>query len=126
MLLKTAMRRRDKRKRTKRRADQEVINTVRVRVGLRDLDCRFPLDARRRWPCDGFAEWAHRTPFRRSRTMGLPPEERHTTQGSMMLCTAHHRLYDTFQVYDQPTDLDAGANGPLRWYTADGDYLGEG
>lgn len=45
--------------------------------------------------CDGKSEWAHLGDKKRFKTRGLPPEERHTTAGSLMLCAKHHRMYDT-------------------------------
>jgi predicted nucleic acid-binding protein len=45
--------------------------------------------------------------------MGLPPEERHCTRGSMMLCRLHHVLYDGKYV------RLSGAVGELEIVTTD-------
>lgn len=45
-------------------------------------------------PCEGALQWAHYGDWRRFKTVGKPPEERHTTKGSLGLCDRHHDLYD--------------------------------
>jgi hypothetical protein len=107
--------------------DVEVRKNVRAEVMRRDTSCRFPRESRSFWPCDVMRprEWAHRTGWRRARTAGKPPEERHQTQGSFALCGSHHDAYDEFQIQEEAVDPGRGADGPLRWYTADGEFLGE-
>jgi hypothetical protein len=59
--------------------------------------------------CEGRSEWAHLGDQKRFKTRGKPPEERHTTAGSLMLCRFHHRAYDTGRLRIIGTD----ANHPL-------------
>lgn len=72
-------------------------------------------------PCDGPSEWAHLNEHRRCHTRGLPPEQRHTIEGTAMLCKRHHMLYDgqilgarSERLYIEPL-TDQGAEGPLRF-----------
>ncbi len=44
--------------------------------------------------CNGRSEWAHFGKQKRARTRGMTAEARHTTAGSLMLCTAAHEDYD--------------------------------
>jgi hypothetical protein len=67
-----------------------------------------------RLACDGASEWAHLEDKRRFKTVGMEPEERHTTGGSLMLCKSHHVAYDRHRI--KITILSrAGADGPLRF-----------
>lgn len=141
------MRRRDKRKRVTRRdataalafpkvqgrdhavePERFVIRRVRDLVAARDGECRFPIAARWMMPCNyaptGEPQWAHRRSWRRARTVGQAPAARHSTQGSMLLCPAHHRAYDDGDIFDVATDTECGADKTLRWYTKLGEFLG--
>lgn len=77
------------------RLESKVAQAVRALVSLRDGDCRIgpPL-----WPmfgeCRGSSEWAHLNDCRRFRTRGMAPAQRHSTEGSLMLCTSHHNRLD--------------------------------
>ena len=44
--------------------------------------------------CSGPSQWAHLGEKKRFKTRGQAPEVRHTTAGSLMLCTKHHDDYD--------------------------------
>lgn len=68
--------------------------------------------------CKGPSEWAHFAGHRRSQTRGLPPEQRHDTRFSGMLCRKHHRdeeagrwrvVYRTAQYADGPIDWEQAA-----------------
>jgi hypothetical protein len=72
------------------RIETKVAMAVRALVSLRDGDCRLSCLG----DCRGESEWAHLGKFRRFATRGMTPEQRHTTEGSIMLCTAHHDRYD--------------------------------
>jgi hypothetical protein len=87
--------------RNKRHA-AKVVQDVRAQVAARDGYCRLHWlhDGTRRalarifGACSGPSEWCHFGKHKRARTRGKPPEERHHTQGSLMLCVFHHDAYD--------------------------------
>lgn len=91
--------------------DATVIKRVRAACVLRDGYCRLrPLLGA--YDCAGASEWAHFGPWKRWKTSGHDAEFRHCTQGSLMLCTRHHLLYDgKFLRFrnqtDQPILIDA-------------------
>jgi hypothetical protein len=99
-----------------RAAEQRVLRAVRAAVMARDGGtCRasgtalgIGLGA-----CEGPLELAHLAAWRRSRTRGQPPEQRHTRTGAISLCHAHHVAYDAhrFDILLGPT----GADGPVGW-----------
>lgn len=99
------------------RHEARVVKRVRARCVERDGSCR--LSILRQTPtcqldeCDGPSEWAHLEGHRRFETRGKPPEERHTTAGTAMLCQWHHDAYDAHEFDIVPT-TDRGADGPLR------------
>ena len=70
--------------------------------------------------CSGPAAWAHMHQKRRSKTMGMPPEVRHTTKESLMLCARHHDQYDNKvkpRLYITALTR-RGADGPLKFRRA--------
>src|SRR3990167_1855659 len=83
------------RKRIKGRKDRresQVKQQVRALCVARDGDCRM---AGISWHvCGGASEWAHLGDKKRARTRGMKPEIRHTTDGSLMLCTTAHQDND--------------------------------
>lgn len=101
----------------KKRKDDAVATKVREEVSLRDGYCRYGYDispGRRFSRCDGPSEWAHFGEHGRFKTLGMAPEERHTTAGSLMLCRFHHReLHLARLVIVAKTDR--GCDGPLRY-----------
>ena len=64
--------------------------------------CRGPLD-----PC-------HLPDWRRSKTRGRPPSERHTLAGLIQLCRVAHRALDEHRL-EAAYDLVRGANGPVMF-----------
>jgi hypothetical protein len=72
-------------------------------------------------PCAGLSEWAHLEDQRRGRTMGQPPEQRHTSGGTAMLCNRHHTAYDAFKWAIEHLTT-RGADGPIRIYTETREY----
>ena len=99
----------------RRRAEQPVIKSVRGACVKRDGYCRYAANAGTIDDCSGPSEWAHIGPMKRAHTMGMQPEERHTTAGTMMLCKRHHDQYDGRQ---KPRLLisaltEDGAEGPM-------------
>lgn len=93
------------------RAEAKVKKAVRAECVTRDGHCliytRLPGSiAVLLGPCDGESQWAHVGRHRRCFTRGLPPEERHTTAGSGMLCDRHHDAYDAHEF-----DFELGEQG---------------
>src|SRR5262245_25370929 len=76
----------------KARKDRSYASAVRDEVMARDGFCRYgyvpPQD---RSDCAGVSEWAHIEG--RYKTRGMKPEKRHSTRGTLMLCSAHHRAH---------------------------------
>lgn len=102
-------------KRTKRRklhVEALVKQKVRALCVERDGDCR--LHGAAGFTCSGESEWAHLGEKKRARTRGMKPEQRHTTAGSLMLCTGHHRAYDAGALRIEILTM-AGADGLLRF-----------
>jgi hypothetical protein len=98
-------------KAARQRAEAKVIKAVRAAVAERDWCCRVFLTLYG-GQCIGRLEMAHLGEWRRSKTRGMAPEERHHTKGCLMLCAKHHRAYDAHEF-----DLEygeAGADGPLQ------------
>ncbi len=109
------------------RVEARIKRAVRAQCVLRDGFCRvasasyyhpaFRLFGR----CDGVSEWAHLEGARRFKTRKRAPELRHTTAGTCMLCTRHHRAYDARQIAVEVLTA-AGADGPLVWHTRAGKW----
>ncbi len=93
----------------RKRADDQWRLMIRARCVVRDGYCKFSGFG----GCEGKSEHAHLEEKRRAYTRGMEPEERHTMQGSMMLCAKHHQLYDARKI-QIATFQDLGANGPMR------------
>lgn len=105
-------------KERRKRHESKVVKQVRPQVVARDGYCRLS-EAARLHPenfgeCEGPSEWSHyNATHRRSKTRGQPPEVRHTTAGSMMLCRQHSQDYDQNRI-DIETQTDRGCDGPVR------------
>lgn len=101
----------------KARTEAAVIKKVREACVLRDGACRIgKAFGVVHGVCAGPSQWAHLPPMIRSRTRNLPPEERHSTKWTLMLCLAHHRQVDFRRkpwLVITPT-TPAGADGPLE------------
>jgi hypothetical protein len=108
----------------KGRLERAMIALVRTACVLRDGRCRITAslaDTNYRYvetwtvhDCHGQSEWAHFGRYKRARTRNQQPMARHNTQGSLMLCTAHHRAYDAGKL--KITALtDRGCDGPLEF-----------
>jgi hypothetical protein len=109
--------------RANRRVAAKIVRAVRAACVERDGYCRlYPLPMgdefdgpRLAWKeCVGPSEWAHLEDKRRFKTRGLPPEERHTTRESVMLCQRHHDDYDDRKLTVEFL-TERGADGPLAW-----------
>jgi hypothetical protein len=96
------------------RAETKIRQQIRAACVARDGDCR--LRGKYGFICGGASEWAHLGEQRRAKTRGMPPALRHTTAGSLMLCTKHHRAYDACQL--QIYHGADGADGPLTFIGA--------
>lgn len=70
-----------------------IIHHVRQACVFRDGYCRLAKFVGA-GACRGPSEWAHFDKWKRWKTMGQDPEQRHCTQGSLMLCQRHHLFYD--------------------------------
>lgn len=90
-----------------------VIRSVRAQCVDRDGDCRLSGASALVGPCEGVSEWAHLEQHRRFNTRGQAPERRHTTAGTAMLCTRHHRDYDAHSIGLHQT-TSKGADGLLK------------
>lgn len=95
----------------------KVVKSVRAQCVERDGYCRavvaLALEYGEEW-CRGVSEWAHLGDKKRFKTRGQAPEVRHTTAGSLMLCTKHHRDYDEGRIVIDGDD----ANLPLQFRRA--------
>lgn len=93
----------------RKRADDAVRLEIRRRCVLRDGYCKFAIMG----GCDGPSEHAHLGRHKRARTRGMDPTDRHTMEGSCMLCERHHGLEErgTLQL---AMFGELGANGPIR------------
>lgn len=98
----------------KRRRDQTADKVTRELVRMRDLDCRFPKEAREWWPCRGPWTRAHLGEFKRFKTRGKPPEERHRVDQSCGLCAGHHADYDAGELAITFT-THRGADDPMEF-----------
>lgn len=113
-------------KRSRDRAEATIKREVRAACVERDGYCRlwarpwrggFDVEVNTSW-CGGDSQWAHMEGFRRFETRGKPPEERHCTHGSLMLCQRHHDAYDgrpTGKTLAITALSDRGADGPLKF-----------
>jgi hypothetical protein len=102
----------------RKREAAAVVQAVRPQVVARDGYCRLSEAARLRpgefGECKGPSQWSHyNATHRRSKTRGMPPEARHTTAGSMMLCTRHSEDYDQHRTDIAVQDEARGCNGPV-------------
>ena len=107
-------------RRSRNAREGHVKAVVRAECVARDGYCRA--QGHGVGECDGPSEWAHFHSHRRSKTLGQEPEERHTKQGSLMLCKRHHQMYDGQVLGTQAerlaidvADEARGADGPLRF-----------
>src|SRR5688500_14894677 len=82
----------DSRKRIKGRKDRAEANVKRqVRAECVERDGYCLVLTRLGLPgCKGESTWAHFSGHRRSQTRGMPPERRHDSRFSGMLCKRHH------------------------------------
>ena len=96
----------------KDRAEAAVKRRVRERCVERDGDCR--LSGASWHTCVGESQWAHLGEHKRARTRGMAPGVRHTTAGSLMLCTQAHAAYDQGRLVIRLSG-PAGADGALAF-----------
>ena len=98
----------------KDRVEALRIQLVRALCVQRDGYCRCGKDCVRF--CVGKSEWAHFGRWKRAHTRNQAPEDRHCTEGSLMLCEGCHRSYDHGDLRIRALSTD-GCNGELefRW-----------
>lgn len=124
---------RKKQKARLRRDESKVIKSVRADVAARDGYCRLRYRDRAVreaietmfGPCGGESEWAHLGDHRRFKTTRKPVWERHTTGGSCMLCSEHHRGtrgYDSNAMEIEFLTED-GANGKMKFSSEFGMFV---
>lgn len=110
------------RRRQKRREERQaagIVQDVRQHDVDRDGFCRLnrcPEALAQLGPHGQRSEWAHLGDKKRHKTRGLAPEDRHTTEGTAMICDAHHRGrrgYDGHAFEIEFADPKLGADGPL-------------
>lgn len=96
----------------KRLAEEAQQRKVKKKVRARDGFCR--LSEVNKWfgLCGGISEWAHLNDKKRARTRGQAPEVRHTSAGSLQLCSTHHQAHDAGKLPIEPKTKD-GADGVL-------------
>jgi hypothetical protein len=94
----------------RQRAEAKVIRSVRAEVAARDGFCRLACQGL--GPCQGVSEWCHFGASKRFRTRGMAADVRHSTSGSLMLCSRHHRMYDRHE-FDLQALTDRLCDGPL-------------
>lgn len=101
----------------KARKDAAYAKTIRELVQKRDFGmCRVM--ERVEWfiefgSCAIGAQWCHMEGHRRFETRGLPPEQRHSTAWTLMLCAKHHAEYDAHRLL-----ITGNADGPLEFTRA--------
>lgn len=97
-------------------SERTVSTQVRALVSKRDGPCRIGKNLLASFfgRCAGVPEWAHLGDKRRFKTRNQAPEDRHTTQGTTMLCHAHHEAYDRHRIEIQMLTSE-GADGPLAF-----------
>jgi len=108
----------------KRRSESKRVKSVRPQVVARDGYCRIQKDLQLN-ECEGKSEWAHLPDYTRAKTRKMSPEQRHSTEWTIMACTKHHDQIDGRR---KPKILVAmpdpeGADGLLLWQKADIDKI---
>ncbi len=96
-----------------RREESEIIKVERAKCVQRDGYCRLQ-GADGFGACNGNSEWAHLGDFKRWKTRGMAPEERHRADKSLMMCDHHHNMYDLHKM-DIEELTPEGADGWLRF-----------
>lgn len=117
-LTKKSMRTRKQVRAKRKRTEAAVIKAVRAACVERDGYCRvWPSRVHSDLATAGESEWAHMPSHRRSKTLGMAPEERHSTAWTLMLCARHHDALDgrTLPKLEIEPLTDRGADGPMRF-----------
>ena len=100
-------------RRAKAAKDRRYAAKIREQVDARDGYCKLMHLAYALGLCAGPSEWAHWAEFKRFKTRGLPPEERHTTAGSFKACSRHHGMYDAREFEIAATDISRGMDSAI-------------
>jgi len=96
----------------RRRGDAAAVKALRMAVMERDGGCRANHHRDLVGECEGRVAVAHWGDWRRFKTRGMAPEERHQTKGALALCRRHHQDYDGHQILIVSM-TDQGCDGPL-------------
>lgn len=119
-LTKKAMRTRAQVRAKRKRSEAKVIKAVREEIVWRDGMCRYASDVLRNTAeCSGRLEMAHLGEWKRFRTRGQSPSERHSSRTCLLLCNFHHRAYDA-HAFDLEYGPELGADGPLKVKPSEG------
>jgi flagellar biosynthesis GTPase FlhF len=104
----------------RRRQEAAVIACERAKCVARDGYCRL-LGTTLFGACRGPSEWAHWGDWKRWKTRGMDPEERHRSDRSIMLCDRHHDMYDAHALAIEAL-TERGTDGRLRFTSDAGTY----
>lgn len=97
--------------------EQQIIKRNRAACVRRDGFCRIghwgDIAVKLFGECFGKSEWNHYE--KRSKTMNEPPEDRHSTRITGMLCATHHRMVDHDEILFEYQTED-GADQPMTFW----------
>lgn len=97
--------------------EKQIMKRNRAHCVRRDGFCRIghwgDLAVELFGECYGKSEWNHF--HKRSLTRGMPPEERHSTRITGMLCVTHHRMVDDDDILFEYQTAD-GADQPMTFW----------
>jgi hypothetical protein len=104
--------------------ERQIIDRNRAKCVRRDgaLGCRIGYWQKTEifGDCYGGSEWNHFD--KRSLTMNEPPEERHSSRITGMLCGTHHTLVDDHEIkFEYLTD--AGADDVMKFWNDKGELV---
>lgn len=109
----------------RKRAEAEALTTAWKESGDRDGYCRL-IGVKVFGTCDGKSEFAHVGQYRRFKTRGMAPTERHKRSGGIRLCSCHHRTgqfaYDANRIVIEMLTPDE-CDGLLEFRTRDGSIV---
>jgi hypothetical protein len=103
--------------------ERSIITRNRAKCERRDGECRigyWKVGVELFGECFGKSEWNHFD--KRSLTMNEPPEERHSTEVTGMLCATHHRMVDEHQIKRKGL-TEKGLDGPMRFWNDIGELV---
>ena len=102
----------------RKRAEGKRAKLVRADCVTRDGYCRVRRDIKdQHGDCEGPSEWCHLGEKTRAKTRRMAPEERHSTEWTIMACKKHHDMIDGRRkpVLKVAMPDPEGADGLLSW-----------